>query len=70
LCGTRSMLRSDQWFPRWNAISMNIALPVEPTGTDLAAQVKLRDTVRAIVLSGCGEPDLGELIKPAASSDE
>ncbi len=35
-----------------------------PTGTDLAAIVRLRDAVRDVILSGCGEPDLGELIKP------
>jgi hypothetical protein len=27
--------------------------------------VQLRDSVRAVILAGCGEPDLGELIKPA-----
>ena len=64
LRGTRSMLRSDQWFPRWTPISVSIAKPIKPTGTDLAAAVRLRDAARAIVLASCGEPDLGALIKP------
>jgi 1-acyl-sn-glycerol-3-phosphate acyltransferase len=64
LRGTRSMLRGDQWFPRWSPISVSIAEPIQPSGTDLASLVRLRDSVRAVVLAGCGEPDLGELIKP------
>jgi len=59
--GTRSMLRSDQCFPRWAAI---IAKPIKPMGTYLAAIVQLRDAVRAIVLAGCSKPDMGALIKP------
>jgi 1-acyl-sn-glycerol-3-phosphate acyltransferase len=64
LRGTRSILRADQWFPRWSPVSVTIADPVLPTGADLASVVRLRDTVRAVILAGCGEPDLGELIKP------
>jgi 1-acyl-sn-glycerol-3-phosphate acyltransferase len=64
LRGTRSMLRGDQWFPRWSPISVSIADPIQPSGTDLAALARLRDAVRAVVLAGCGEPDLVELIKP------
>jgi 1-acyl-sn-glycerol-3-phosphate acyltransferase len=62
--GTRSMLRSDQWFPRWTPISVTIEEPIKPGGTDFTAMVHLRDAVRSVVLAGCGEPDLGELIKP------
>jgi 1-acyl-sn-glycerol-3-phosphate acyltransferase len=32
--GTRSMLRSDQWFPRRAAISVEIGEPVMPSGAD------------------------------------
>jgi hypothetical protein len=59
------MLRGDQWFPRWGPIGVSIAEAVAPGGTDLASVVRLRDSVRAAILAGCGEPDLGELIKPA-----
>ena len=65
LRGTRTMLRSDQWFPRWSPISVTIEDPIEPRGTDFADVVQLRDAVRSVILAGCGEPDLGELIKPA-----
>lgn len=67
ICGTRSMLRSEQWFPRHAAISVEIGEPVMPSGTDFRSVLRLRDEVRGIVLSRCGEPDLGELIKPAPS---
>ena len=62
--GTRSLLRSDQWFPRRTAVTMEIGEPVMPSGTDFGSVVRLRDEVRKRVLSRCGEPDLGELVKP------
>ena len=65
LQGTRAMLRSDQWFPKWSPISVTIEDAIKPIGTDFAAAVQLRDAVRNVMLAGCGEPDLGELIKPA-----
>jgi 1-acyl-sn-glycerol-3-phosphate acyltransferase len=64
LCGTRSMLRGEQWFPRRAAISVEIAEPIAPSGTQFASVLRLRDAVRDVVLARCGEPDLGELIKP------
>jgi 1-acyl-sn-glycerol-3-phosphate acyltransferase len=67
LRGTRSILRSDQWFPRRGAVTVEIGQPVMPSGTDFEAVVQLRDAVRKIILSRCGEPDLGELIKPSRS---
>ncbi len=67
LRGTRSMLRGEQWFPRWTAISADIAEPVMPSGTEFSSVLRLRDTVRNVVLARCGEPDLGELIKPVLS---
>jgi 1-acyl-sn-glycerol-3-phosphate acyltransferase len=67
--GTRSMLRSDQWFPRWTPLSIQIEDAVKPSGTGFASLVQLRDAVRKVILAHCGEPDLGELVKPAASAD-
>lgn len=67
--GTRSMLRSDQWFPRWTPLSIQIEDAIKPAGTDFASLVQLRDAVRAVILARCGEPDLGELVKPAVSGD-
>jgi hypothetical protein len=59
------MLRGEQWLPRWSPISVTIGNPIEPRGTDFASVVQLRDAVRGVIAAGCGEPDLGELIKPA-----
>jgi len=65
--GTRSMLRSDQWFPRWTPVSVHLDAPIRPVGADFAAVVALRDQVRAVILRHCGEPDLGGLAKPEPS---
>jgi 1-acyl-sn-glycerol-3-phosphate acyltransferase len=65
--GTRSMLRGEQWFPRRAAISVEIGEPVMPPGADFTSVLRLRDAVRNVMLARCGEPDLGELIKPASS---
>jgi 1-acyl-sn-glycerol-3-phosphate acyltransferase len=68
LHGTRLMLRSDQWFPRWAALSVTIGDAIMPPGKDFASLLWLRDAARTVVLAGCGEPDLGELVKPGLSS--
>jgi 1-acyl-sn-glycerol-3-phosphate acyltransferase len=64
--GTRSMLRADQWFPRRVPIAVEIAESVAPAGADFASVLALRDAVRAEILARCGEPDLGEIVKPQA----
>jgi 1-acyl-sn-glycerol-3-phosphate acyltransferase len=55
--GTRSVLRSGQWFPRRRAIRVTIGAPLAPQGSDWSAAIKLRDAARAEILKGCGEPD-------------
>jgi hypothetical protein len=62
--GTRTMLRSDQWFPRRSDVSVEIGAPISPSGTDFASVVRFRDEVRNWILQRCGEPDLAELVKP------
>jgi 1-acyl-sn-glycerol-3-phosphate acyltransferase len=64
--GTRTMLRGDQWLPRWTPIEIEIAEPITPAGTDFSSVLKLRDQARAAMLERVGEPDLGVLIKPPA----
>jgi hypothetical protein len=59
------MLRSDQWFPRWTPLNIRIEEAVTPSGTDFASLLRLLDAVRQIVLTHCGEPDIGELVKPS-----
>jgi 1-acyl-sn-glycerol-3-phosphate acyltransferase len=58
LRGTRSILRSDQWFPRHGPISVHIGRTFAAGGHDFDAAVRLRDAARAAVLVQCGEPDL------------
>jgi 1-acyl-sn-glycerol-3-phosphate acyltransferase len=65
--GTRSMLRSDQWFPRWTPLSIHIADAVPPAGGDFASILKCRDAAREAILARCGEPDLGELVRVAST---
>jgi 1-acyl-sn-glycerol-3-phosphate acyltransferase len=62
--GTRTILRSDQWFPRWSPVSVQIEEAIRPSGTNFASVIRLRDSVRNIVLAHCGEPDIAELVKP------
>jgi 1-acyl-sn-glycerol-3-phosphate acyltransferase len=68
ISGTRSMLRSDQWFPRWAPVNVELGQAIKPAGTDFASIVQLRDQVRAEIAAKCGEPDLGGLAKPAPFS--
>jgi 1-acyl-sn-glycerol-3-phosphate acyltransferase len=56
--GTRSILRSDQWFIRRGIVHVRIGTPILPSGMDWTAAVTLRDAVRAQLLRHCGEPDL------------
>ena len=65
--GTRTVLRSDQWFPRHSAISIEIGDPVLPAGTDFQPIVRLRAGA-AMMFARCGEPDLEELVKPEPMS--
>ena len=64
ICGTRTILRSNQWFPRWSPVSVRIEEAVRPCGTDFPSLLKLRDRVRNVILAHCGEPDIAELVKP------
>ncbi len=61
LRGTRSKLRGGSWFPRKGAVTIIIAKPVMPAGSDWNGAVKLRDEVRSEILRHCGEPDLASV---------
>ena len=63
--GTRSMLRSDSWFPRRGAISVTVGEPLDPREIKAGAKIddwtlalKLRDLAREEILRHSGEPDL------------
>ena len=63
--GTRSMLRSDSWFPHRGSISVEIGPPLdpaeimkEPEQDTWHVAIALRDRSRKFILRHCGEPDL------------
>ena len=60
LRGTRSILRSDQWFPRRGTVSVQIGSLASSDDSDFTAAVRLRDKVRAEILANCGE---GSVVK-------
>jgi 1-acyl-sn-glycerol-3-phosphate acyltransferase len=62
--GTRSVLRSDSWFPHRAPVSVHIGAPILPQGGDWAGAVRLRDAARAAILDHLGEPDLAEAGPP------
>jgi 1-acyl-sn-glycerol-3-phosphate acyltransferase len=62
--GTRTVLRGEQWFPRRGPISVELADPIPPSGSDFESIIGMRDSVRQTILSRCGEPDIEELVKP------
>jgi 1-acyl-sn-glycerol-3-phosphate acyltransferase len=66
--GTRSLLRPGQWFPLRGPVSVKIGAPIMPAGTDFSSLLRLRAEARKAVLEGCGEPDLGELVKPVSTN--
>ncbi len=58
LTGTRSILRSGQWFPRRGPVTVTIGTPIMPQGANWTAAIALRDAARAHMLEYCHEPDL------------
>jgi len=63
--GTRSILRSDSWFPRHGTISVTLGKPITIENPHAEEQenwqaaLQLRDKAREWILLHCGEPDLG-----------
>ena len=65
--GTRSILRSESWFPHHGAISVDIGPPIDPTEFMQGAEedtwraaIGMRDRSREFILRHCGEPDLAQ----------
>jgi 1-acyl-sn-glycerol-3-phosphate acyltransferase len=63
--GTRSMLRSQSWFPRRGRISISIGETIKPEEFPENVQsdtwqlaLAFRDKARHYILHHCGEPDL------------
>lgn len=59
LRGTRSVLRSDTWFPRAAPVTVIVEQALVPAGSDWNAALALRDGAREAILRHLGEPDLG-----------
>ncbi len=58
LTGTRYILRSGSWFPRFGRARIRIDRPIAPSGSDWTAVLALRDRARERLLELSGEPDL------------
>jgi len=65
--GTRSILRSDSWFPHFGSIDVEIGKAIDPKETESIVEddawhkaVNMRDKTRAFILHHCGEPDLSQ----------
>lgn len=58
LRGTRSILRSDTWFPRRGQVEVQIGMPLLPSGGGFDAALALKRAVRAYMLEQSREPDL------------
>ncbi len=59
--GSRSKLRAGTWLPRPGVVDVTAAKAQSALTDDAGFRevVDLRDRVRAVILVGCGEPDLG-----------
>lgn len=74
--GTRSILRSGSWFPRWGAVRVSVGAPIatgeilEQHDGDLwQTAVALRNRTRSWILAHSGEPDLADERPPLLSND-
>jgi 1-acyl-sn-glycerol-3-phosphate acyltransferase len=61
ISGTRSILRSDQWFLRPGRVRATVAPPLQPSGDTWEAAVRLRDNSHSAILANCGEPAVSEI---------
>ncbi|MEJ1387606.1 MAG: AMP-binding protein [Candidatus Sedimenticola sp. (ex Thyasira tokunagai)] len=66
--GTRSILRSESWFPHRGDIKVHIAKPLRSDEREWAAAVVLRDASRRAILDQLGEPDLAKMSDPLAGN--
>lgn len=64
LRGTRSVLRDGSLWPRRSPVRIHFGAPVQPSGTDWAEAVRLRDAARLSIGAHCGEPVLAGLAIP------
>ncbi len=70
ICGTRSVLRGDQFFPRRGTITVIAGPAINPHGGGFQAAIGLRDETRDWILRHCQEPDLGHERVPRPGEDQ
>jgi 1-acyl-sn-glycerol-3-phosphate acyltransferase len=58
LQGTRSVLRSAEWFPHRGPVGVVIGRTLAPSGNGWEAAINLRDRARRAILENLNEPDL------------
>jgi 1-acyl-sn-glycerol-3-phosphate acyltransferase len=63
--GTRSVLRSADWFPRRGTVAVIIGKPLDCGGQDWNAAVEVRNRTRKQILRHLAEPDLADDRAPA-----
>ena len=56
--GSRQILPSKSWWPRWHRLEVEIGEPITASGRERADAIKLRDRARRAILSMIDEPDL------------
>ena len=61
LRGTRELMRGSTFFPRSGRATVTIGSPLEPTGNDWEAAVRLRDQTREFILANAGESASGSV---------
>jgi 1-acyl-sn-glycerol-3-phosphate acyltransferase len=54
--GSRALYRGNTFFPHWGRLRLAIGPPLQPTGDDWQAAVRLRDAARDFIAAHCGEP--------------
>ena len=58
MTGTRHILRSESWFPRFGRVQIQIDQPIQPSGSAWTGVLALRDRTRERILELGEEPDL------------
>jgi fatty-acyl-CoA synthase len=58
IAGTRAIWPDGRWLPRRGEITVSLLDPVDACGEDIGAAVAMRDSVRAAIARGYGEPML------------
>jgi 1-acyl-sn-glycerol-3-phosphate acyltransferase len=56
--GSRALYPGNTFLPHRGALRLSIGAPLQPSGDDWQAAVRLRDAARAFIAEHCGEPEI------------